>query len=173
MNRVARRMAICSVTAALGVVLMLLGAVLGLGTYMAPMFVGWCLIPIGKEYGVKYQTMLWIVISLLSALFVANIEQNLMFIFLFGWYPIVRPRIQRLAKLLRFIVKLLLFNVVVISVEAAIITFFVPEAMEAWMAIVLIVLGNATFFFYDFAFPVFELLADLYLKKLFGKKSER
>ncbi|MBR3705253.1 MAG: hypothetical protein IKM11_07195 [Oscillospiraceae bacterium] len=173
MSKVSRRLAICSVTAALGVVLMLLGAVLGLGTYMAPMFVGWCLIPIGKEYGVKYQTMLWIVISLLSALFVANIEQNLMFIFLFGWYPIVRPKIQRLSRIFRFIVKLLLFNAVVISVEAAIITFFIPEAMEVWMAIVLIVLGNATFFFYDFAFPVFELLADLYLKKLFGRNNGR
>lgn len=162
-----KRMAICAMTAALGVVLMLLGSVLGLGTYMAPMFVGWCLIPIGREYGVKYQAMLWIIISLASMLFVASIEQNLMFSLLFGWYPIVRPRIQKLPKIPRLIAKLLLFNIIVITIEAVVITFFVPEVVEVWMAVVLIALGNATFIFYDYAFPVFELLANAYLKKLF------
>ena len=167
MKRLSRRLVVCAMTAALGVVLMILGAFLGLGTYMAPMFVGWCLIPVGKEYGAKYQTMLWIVISLLSLLFVTNIEQNLMFVFFFGWYPIVRPVLQKFSKFTRILVKLLLFNIVVISVEAVVIKLLVPEAMEMWMAVVLIVLGNATFLFYDFAFPVFELLADRYLKELF------
>lgn len=167
MKSQSKRLAMCAMTAALGVVLMLLGSFLGLGTYMAPMFVGWCLIPIGKEYGRKYQTMLWVVISLLCTIFVTNIEQNLMFMFLFGWYPIVRPVLQKLPKVPRIFVKLLLFNVIGITLEALLITFLVPEAMEVWMAVVLIMLGNATFFMYDFAFPVFEILSERYLKKLF------
>ena len=166
MKSQSRKMAVCAMTAALGVVLMLLGAVLGLGTYMSPMFVGWCLIPIGKHYGAKYQVMLWIVISVLCALFVTNIEQNLMFIFLFGWYPIARPKLQKLPKTMRFLTKLLVFNGIVISLEAIIISVLVPEAMELWLAVALMVMGNAAFFFYDFAFPVFELLSEHYLKKI-------
>ena len=161
-----RRLAVCSIFAALGVVLMLLGSFLGLGMYMAPMFVGWCLIPIRNKYGVKYQTMLWIVIGLLSAILVPNIEQNLMFIFLFGWYPILRPTLQKLPRFLRLGAKLLLFNVVVITLEAVVITLLVPESLETWMAILLIGMGNATFLFYDFAFPVNDILSDRYLSRL-------
>lgn len=167
MKQQSRRVAICAMTAAVGVVLMLLGSVLGLGTYVAPMFVGWCLLPIGKHYGVKYQTMLWIVISLLCAMLVPNIEQNLMFAFLFGWYPILRPKLQKLPKLPRFVLKLLAFNAIIVALEAVILTFFVPEAMEVWMAVLLLTMGNLTFLFYDFAFPVFELLSDYYLRRLF------
>ena len=167
MKNKSRKMAVCAITAALGVVLMLLGAVLGLGTYVAPMYVGWCLIPIGKHCGIKYQTLLWLVISLLSALFVANIEQNLMFIFLFGWYPIARPRLQKLPKAVRFLVKFLLFNVIVVSLEAVLINILAPEAMELWSAVILMAIGNAAFFLYDFAFPVFELLSERCLKKFF------
>lgn len=75
--------------------------------------------------------------------------------------------LQKLPKVPRIFVKLLLFNVIGITLEALLITFLVPEAMEVWMAVVLIMLGNATFFMYDFAFPVFEILSERYLKKLF------
>ena len=167
MKHQSKQLAMCAMTAALGVVLMVLGTFLGLGIYMVPMFVGWCLIPIGKEYGSKYQTMLWIVISLLCAIFVTDIEQNLMFASLFGWYPIARTKLQRLPKLLRIVVKLLLFNGIIIVLETVVITLLVPEAMEAWMAILLIALGNITFFLYDRAFPVLEFFADRCRKKLF------
>lgn len=162
----AKRIAICAMTAALGIVLMLLGSFLGLGMYMAPMFVGWCLIPIGKKYGVKYQTMLWIVIGVLCLMLVSDIEQNLMFIGLFGWYPIVRSKLQKLPRVLRLCVKLALFNVVIISLESLVLWLLFPEPLESWMAVLLLVLGNMTFLFYDFAFPVFELLAEHYLKRL-------
>lgn len=146
---------------------MLLGSFMGLGMYMAPMFVGWCLIPVGKKYGTKYQAMLWIVIGFLCLMLVSDIEQNLMFIGLFGWYPIVRSRLQKLPRALRLFVKLVLFNVVIISLESLVLWLLFPEPLESWMAIVLLLLGNLTFLFYDFAFPVFELLAERYLKKIF------
>lgn len=166
------RLAVCAMMAALGVVLMLLGSFLGLGIYMAPMFVGWCLIPIGREYGTRYQVMLWIAISLLSAIFVTDIEQNMMFAFLFGWYPIIRPVLQRLSPLLRIGAKFALFNAVVIALEAALITFLVPEVMEKWAAIMLLALGNVTFLLYDFAFPAFEIFSDRYLARFFPRKKK-
>ncbi len=164
------RMAVCAVTAALGVVLMLLGAALGLGVYIAPMLVGWCLIPIGRAYGVRYQTMLWVVISLLSAVFVADIEENMVFAFLFGWYPIIRPRLQKLSGAVRLCVKLALFNAVIIALETVLITLLVPEVMETWAAVLLLVLGNATFLIYDFVFPAFEVLFERYLGRFLFKR---
>ena len=160
-----RRIASCAVTAALGVVLMLLGSFLGLGMYMAPMFVGWCLMPLGKKYGRKYQILLWIAIGILCLILVSDIEQNLMFAGFFGWYPIVRPKLQCLAPFLRIIAKLVIFNTVIVALESLVLLFLVPEALEVWMAVVLLVLGNLMFLFYDFAFPAFERLSEYYFKK--------
>lgn len=161
-----RRIAVCAMTAAVGVVLMLLGSFMGLGMYMAPIFVGWCLMPIGQKYGVRYQTMLWLVIGLLSLLLVSDMEQNLMFVGFFGWYPIIRAKLQKLPRVRRLCLKLLLFNVVIVALESVVLMFLVPEALEAWLAILLLAVGNLTFLFYDYAFPVFELLAEHYLKRL-------
>lgn len=165
MKKQAKRMAICGMMTALGVVLMLLGAVLGLGVYVAPMFVGWCLVPIGKEWGKKYQILLWIAISILSFTLVPNAEENLMFAFLFGWYPVLRPRLQKLPRLSRVIAKLLLFNVIVVILEALLVMVLVPESMEVWLALLLLLIGNVTFFFYDFAVPLFEVVSTAYFKK--------
>ncbi|MGN1003722.1 MAG: hypothetical protein ACI4O5_02715 [Oscillospiraceae bacterium] len=167
MKKKSKQIAVCGVTAALGVVIMMLGAVLGIGMYLAPMLVGVCLIPIGREWGAKYQILLWIVISLLSLILVSEPEENLMFLGLFGWYPILRPTLQKLPPVLRVVVKLLIFNVVVIALELLLLLVLVPEGMGTALTVLLLVLGNVTFLVYDFAIPRFEMLAAKYLKRVF------
>ena len=166
MARQAKRMAVCGMMTALGVVLLLLGSVLGLGIYAAPMFVGWCLVPVGKEWGGKYQILLWMAISVLSFLFVPNVEENLVFACLFGWYPLVRPRLQKLGKLPRLAVKLLLFNAISVALETVLILFLVPESVQLWMIALWILMGNIMFLAYDRAVPVFEMVAAGYFRKL-------
>lgn len=167
MKHQSRKMALCSMTAALGVVVLLLGSVLGLGMYVGPLLVGMCLIPIGKEYGTKYQLMLWIVISILSFILVPNPEENLMFAGLFGWYPALYPKLEKLPRIPRLIVKLLLFNVIVISLEALVILVLVPEILDGPMIAMLLLMGNVMFLLYDRVIPNFDLIAKRYLKKLF------
>ena len=167
MKQQSRRMAVCGMTVALGVVLMVLGAILELGMYVCPMFVGLFLIPIGNKWGVKYHLLLWAAISLLCLMLVSNLEQNLMFLCLFGWYPALRPRLQRLPRLPRLLVKLALFNAIVIAIEALLILVLVPEAMGTALTVILLALGNVTFLLYDFAIPRFEWLANKHLKKIF------
>ena len=166
MKKQSKRIAACGVTAALGVVIMLLGNVFGLGMYLAPMLVGLSLTAIGKEWGIKYQLLLWIAIGLLSMIMVSNLEQNLMFIGLFGWYPVFRPVLQKWKLLPRVVVKFLIFNVIVVALEAFLILVLVLESLGTGLTILLLVLGNVTFFVYDFAIPRFEFLAARYLKKI-------
>ena len=169
MKNPSRKIAVCSMMAALGVVILLLGAVLGLGMYLCPVLVGLCLIPIGREYGLSTQLMLWIVISILSFLLVPNPEENLMFTGLFGWYPALRPKLQRFPKLPRLLLKLFLFNVIIISLEALVMLVLVPEVMGGLMMAALLLLGNVTFLLYDRAVPMFDVLASKYLKHVFRK----
>lgn len=164
-----RRMAVCSVAAALGVVVLLLGAVLELGIYVCPMVVGLCLIPIGRRFGVKYQLLLWIVISFLSFLLVPNPEENLVFAGLFGWYPALQPRMQKLPKILRALLKLLLFNAVVIALETLVLYVLVPEAIDSAMLVLLLLLGNVMFVMYDRVIGRFDVIEEN-LKKRFSRK---
>jgi len=153
-----KRLTICAMMAAVSVVLMLLGAVLQLGTYAAPLLTGMLLIPIGNRYGRKYQVMLWLVIGVLCFMLVPSVEQNMMFAGLFGWYPIAYPALQKLPKLLRLPVKLVLFNGAVIAMEALLLWVIAPEAMEPGMMLVLLALGNVTFLLYDYLIPKTELI---------------
>ena len=66
----------CGMMAALSIVVMILGAALGLGLYISPMIAGLCLVPIGQKFGEKYQWMLWAVVSLLCFILVPEIEQT-------------------------------------------------------------------------------------------------
>ena len=159
-----KRLTICAMMAAVSVVLMLLGAVLQLGTYAAPLLTGMVLIPIGDRYGRKYQVMLWLVISVLCFMLLPAAEQNMMFAGLFGWYPIAYPTLQKLPRLMRLPVKLLLFNGVVIAMEALLLWVIAPEAMELGMMLLLLALGNVTFLLYDYLIPKTELILRRILK---------
>ena len=158
MRTSAKRMATCSMMAALSVVLMVLGAILELGMYACPLFAGLCFIPIGQKYGRKYHITLYVASSILCFLMVPNMEENLMFAGLFGWYPIARPKLDKLPKGLRFVCKILIFNIVIIAVESLVMLVLVPEAMESFFLILLLVLANVTFVMYDFVIPKIEII---------------
>lgn len=169
MREQTQKIALCGMTAALGVVVMVLGAALGLGTYVSPMLAGLCLIPIGDRWGGKYQALLWIAVGTLCLMLVTDAEENLMFIGLFGWYPILRPRLQRLPRTPRLIVKLVIFNAVIVALEALVVLVLAPESMEVWLIAALLALGNVTFLLYDRLIPIFSAMAGRYLGRFLPK----
>lgn len=158
-------MAAGAMTAAVCVVLMLLGGILELGMYAAPMLAGLCAMPVGKRWGGKYQCMVWLVVSALSFLLVPLVEENLLFAAFFGWYPIVRPRLEKLPGVLRWLCKLLIFNGAILAVEVLVMWLLVPEAAEPVLALILLALANATFVMYDFAMARLERVVAVALAK--------
>lgn len=160
-----KTIAACGMMTALSVVIMLLGGVLGLGMYASPMIAGFCLMYIGQEYGVKYQWTVWAAVSLLSVMLVPNAEENLMYICFFGLYPILWPLFEKLPWKLKWVCKLLYFNLTVIAVEALVMLVLVPEVMGAGLMIGLLALGNVLFLCYDFMIPRSHLL----FQKYFGR----
>ena len=158
MKTSAKRMAMCAMTAALCVVLLLLGAVLELGMYACPLLAGLCLVPIGSRFGRKYHIITFAVTSVLCLLLVPNIEENLMFIGLLGWYPILSPKLQKIPRLLGWLVKLIIFNAVVIAIEWLVMTVLVPEVIGGVFLWILLILGNITLLRYDWMLPRLENL---------------
>ena len=170
MGKKSKRMALCGMMAALCVVIMIVGAWLGIGLYASPMFAGLFLIPPGRKYGRKYHLTLWLAVSIISLILVPEIEQNLVFLCFFGCYPILQPYFHRIVKKpLRVAAKFLYFNVVIFAVEWLVMYVLAPKAENFVMLLTFMVLFNFTFVCYDFVVPRFELLLNRYVGKLKNK----
>lgn len=114
------KVAFCSIMAALGTVIMLTGGLIPVFTYCSPLIAALLLIPVSQEAGNGYSWMVWLVTGLLSMLIGIDKEAAFFYIFL-GYYPIIRPAINRISSgFLRFAVKLLLFAGAVCAMYALI-----------------------------------------------------
>lgn len=163
-----KTIAVCGMMTALSVVIMLLGGILEMGMYVSPMICGFCLVPIGRKHGEKYQWLVWGGVSLLSLILVPNMEENLMYTAVFGLYPILRPRFEKLPRAVRWLMKLAFFNLVVLAVETLVMLILIPEVMTWWMGLILMALGNILFVMYDFLLP----RTDILMKRFLGKRSK-
>lgn len=148
-----KALAFCGVMTALGVVILLLGGFLGIGTYAAPMLAGLMLLPVGSRYGWKYHALVWLCVGVLALILVSDVEESLMFLGLFGWYPILRPKLQQLPKVLGWVAKFALFNGVLIALETLVLLVLAPEALELSFLLALLALANLVFWVYDLAIP--------------------
>ena len=157
----AKPIALGGVLAALAVTVMLLGGLIPVGTYVAPMLAALPLIVLLRELPTPLCVGWYAVTALLSVLLCPEKETAFVFVFL-GWYPILRPRLEKLPTVLRLGLKLLIFNLAIAALYGLLIFVFqldalVQEARETGKLLlaVMLLLGNLCF-----------LLFDLLLKRL-------
>lgn len=154
-----RRIALAGIFGALAIVMMLAGGILPLATFAAPALAGILIVPVALEFGQGTGYLLYAAIGLLSLFLVPDREASLIFVFLLGFYPLLKARIERLrARAAQWAVKLAVFNVCVVAMYAVILFLFpigaVVEEFERMgvpFAGVLLGLGNLTFVLYDVA----------------------
>ena len=151
-----KKLAAGAMMSALCVVIMLLGAVIDLGTYAAALLAGVAMIPYGQKYGCRYQLMVFTASAALSFMLVPNVEQNLMYLGFYGWYPILRQSLEKLKTPSKYIAKFVIFNVCFISIEALVMLVLVPEAMGSVLFVIFIITANVTFFAYDYMLPLLD-----------------
>ena len=87
-------MAYCGMAAALSVALMLLGAVVPVLMFIAPAVASLLIATVCVECGKTMALTAYGAVSLLSLLFVPDKEVALVFVFLLGYYPLVKPRLS-------------------------------------------------------------------------------
>ena len=108
----AYRLSLSALMAALGAVLMLCGNLIPILTYVSPMLASLTLLPVLREFGKKYAWMTWGVTALLALLLCTDRESAFFYLFI-GWYPILKPSLDRIRSgPVRILVKLLLFTAV-------------------------------------------------------------
>lgn len=149
----AARVALGGVLAALAVVVMSLGGMLPVMTYVSPMLCALLLRVVLALCGVRLAWAWYGAVALLSALLSADKEAAAVFVFL-GYYPIVKPRLDALP--LSWLWKLVLFNVSVGLMYFLLLRLFGMAQLReefretgAVMLAVLLAMGNVTFFLLD------------------------
>lgn len=171
MRQKSRIIAVCGLTAALSLVLMGLGSALAVMTYACPMLVGVLLLCVREELGVKWSLTLWAAIGLLALMLVPEVEMTAVFIGIFGWYPSVKPFLDRLPKVLSGLSRFLALNGAAVAVYAILIRFMglsdMPEGAWAW--VVLLAAGNVVFYFYDLLLDRLRFTLVPRLRRLFPR----
>jgi len=170
-SQASRQMALCGITAALMIVVMLLGSILPLSTYSCPMLAGALTIPVLWELGGRMSGLLYLAVSLLSILMAPDKEAVFLFVFLLGWYPIARPKLQHIRlKPARWAVKLVIFNAAALVTYAFLLFVLTMPDLQAdfadWTVLLaagFLALGNVTFVLYDI---LLGRLTDFYVLKL-------
>ena len=146
-------MALGGVMAALAVVIMSLGGLLPLATYICPML---CILLLKTVLQICGSRIAWAwygAVSILSLLLGPDKEAAAVFVFL-GYYPIVKPKLD--AAKLSWLWKGLLFNASVLAMYWLLIHLFGMAQVAAEfrelgtaMLIVTLLLGNLCFFLVD------------------------
>ena len=170
------RIAIGGVLTATAVLVMLLGSVIPLATFVAPCLAALCVLYFCIEFGNKTAIVVYAAISLTAALLAPDKELAFVFVFVTGYYPIVKTACEKLkSKLAAFAIKLAVFNAAILLMYFLLIRVIIYAPVKSEfeqygpaMLIGLIVVANLTFLIYDVALA---RLARLYDRKLRAKLS--
>lgn len=153
MRTSAKQMALGGILAALAVVIMSLGGLIPVATYTVPMLCAILQYTVLRTCGSRVAWAWYGAVSILSLLLGPDKEAAAVFVFL-GYYPILKPKMDRMK--LPWLWKGLLFNVSILTMYALLIHLFGMEQIMAefaelgkWMTVILLVLGNLTFFLLD------------------------
>lgn len=160
-----KKITFSAIMAALATVIMLVSYFPYL-TFAVPAVSGLCIMVVVIEINKMWALLSYFSASFLTFLF-AEKESMLMFVFFFGYYPIVKSLIEKLRKpVIEWALKLVLFNGAVISLYFAFANIFLFENMGAfadYAELILLAMGNIVFVLYDIAI---SRVSWLYFDKL-------
>ena len=151
------KVALGGVVSALSVVLMFSTGLIPTLTYAIPAMAGMLLIVISIEISPKFATIVYVAVSMLSLLVVADKEAAVMYAAFFGYYPIIKGFIEKkLSGIVEWIVKYVIFNIAVISAYFVVSKIFMISyedlgSLGKYAMPVFLVICNIVFALYDIA----------------------
>ena len=150
-----KQMALCGLLTALAVVFMVLASAIGIGTFAGPLLAMIALLPLLEEYGSKIALAAYAAAALLGFLIVPELELSLVFA-AFGWYPVLRPKLNRLtSRPVRLLLKVVICVAVILLLYGVLLALLGMTSDLANAApllnLFLLILGVFTFLLMDLA----------------------
>lgn len=153
MRNQSRKIALGGMMAALAVVIMSLGGLIPIATFVCPMLCMLLLAFVARMCGNRIGWAWYGAVAILILLMGPDKEAAAVFAFL-GFYPIVKPGFDRMK--LGFVLKLVLFNVLILAMYGLLIHLLGMAQIAAEyqelgtvMTVIMLLLGNLTFFLLD------------------------
>lgn len=170
-NKFTFKIALCGIITAFATMVMFATGLIPIATYAIPALAGMLLITVVVEINFKWAYLVFAAVSLLSVFIVPDKEAVLLFIFLFGHYPIEKSFFEKIKKpLVELAVKQIFFNLVILACYFSIAFLFkmdyVIESfgdLGRYTMLIFLILGNFAFIIYDIAL---SNIIILYVKKL-------
>ncbi|MCQ2459531.1 MAG: hypothetical protein MJ081_04055 [Ruminococcus sp.] len=177
MRDISYRVALGGIVSALCLVTMFLAGIMPALYLLLPMIAGVLLMIIAVEVNTGWAFLTYISVSLLSLFITFDKEAALVFIMLFGHYPIVRMYIQKIKpKLLSRIVKFIFFNICTIAYYYVTVYIFGLEQMleefeefGKYGGYAMLGLANILFVMYDVNLDILYVLYKKRIKPKFKR----
>ena len=176
------KVALCGLLAALMVIVMLLGSIVPVAALLCPALAGLFLIPAIREYGMGTGVSLYGATAVLSLVLLPDKEVALLFTLILGPFPLLRPFLDRIVlRPLRVLTKLLLCSLLLVLCYTLLLLVLAPAGLEAelgaysrGMLILLLILFNVMFLFYDICITRITALYEYKLRgRLFHPKRNK
>ena len=155
-----RDLAYCGVFAALTVAIMFLGGVFPFLSYSISGICGSFLVIVIIEMGKSKAFFIYVVSSVLSLMFVSEKSIVFSYIFLLGYYPILKVYIERLnGRVYRYILKICVFLLALSFYVGLYVVFFEVEFWKEYSGWILLLTGLIFLIaalIYDFFLTIFK-----------------
>ena len=156
-----RRIALCGVMAAVAVVIMCLGGIIPVATYVCPMLCCLTQFMILCFCGEKLAWTWFVAVGILSLILGPDKEAAMVFVAI-GCYPMLKPKFE--SRRLAVVLKVLFFNISILLMYAVMIKLLGMQEVAAENAefgfvgiVILLLLGNVTFFLLDRLLTIVKL----------------
>ncbi len=162
------RVALCGVLSGLSVVIMAASIVDPALSYCIPMVAGALLLVPSIEFGTGAAMMAYAAVSFISMMLLPSKESPLMYVFLFGLYPVIKKYFERIQRRLpEYLAKFAYFNIAA-AAAVSIATFVLGIPLDdgtlgKWAVPLMLLFGNAAFALYDYTLT---LAVTLYVRRL-------
>lgn len=155
---------LCGIMGGLALALMFILGMVPSFEYISPALGGVLIWVIRKSLGMKYGLISYLAVGLLGMLIVPNYEATMMFIFLLGYYPLIREYLQKIKfKVVQWVVKIAVFALPSVAAYMVLVhlfgmTYLLDDANDfgKYGSLVLLAFGAVAFVLYDIFLGLFE-----------------
>ena len=169
-----RKLTICAMLAALGVVILYLGSLVEILDISIAVFASVLCIIAVIEYGGGAPWMIYAITAILSLILIPNKTPAYLYTVFFGFYPILKEKLEKAKKVISWVLKELIFNICLAILICVALFLFTTEdniLRNPLYIAAIVVLSEGVFILYDIAltrlisFYMYNLRKRLRFKK--------
>lgn len=165
-----KEIAVCGMLSALSIVIMLVGSIIQVGIFAAPVMAALSIVVIEAEYGLR-TALLCYASTAAVGVFIMPDKELALFYAVFGWYPALLPKLRKInSSVLRYALEFAIYLVMILSLYGVLMKLLgldtgINEA-QFILNISMLLVGGISFLLLDFIYLRFGEMLRRRIKKM-------